>query len=274
MIEYFQLLLGDQLEWGYPLLGFLCCIAISYVFLVKRYTQLKLRNMKPLLFLVGLGLLYITAGSPLADISQLSLSLHMTQMSVLYFLIPPILFLGIPDQLFNHVSQVLKSNRISKLFFAPKIALYVFAALFFMYHLPFVITILSKSAPIHSGYIFVLFLLSLGMWWPIAAPDSNQRLCRSEMKRYAFLSGIILMPACLWLILLAVIDMGNSSSISQTTAPYCSPSQADSFSLLPFPFNTKFDQLMAGIVMLGLHKTGLMVTFKLGDKFRPSAPSS
>ncbi|WP_343751214.1 cytochrome c oxidase assembly protein [Lentibacillus halophilus] len=274
MIEYIQLLVGGQLEWGYPLLAFLCCIAVLYAFLIKRYTQLKLIHIEPLFFLFGLGLLYVTAGSPLADISHLSLSLHMIQMSILYFLIPPVFLLGIPDQLFNHVFQILKLNRISKLFFAPKIALYAFAALFFMYHLPFVLMILSKSAQMQSGYIFVLFLLSFGMWWPIAAPDSNQRLCRSDMKRYAFLSGIILMPACLLLIFMAVIDIGNNTSLSQTTAPYCSPSQAGSFSLLPPPFNTKFDQLMAGIVMLGLHKAGLMVTFKLRDKFRASIPSS
>src|SRR5699024_8926798 len=154
---------------------------------------------------------------------------------------------------------------MSKLFFSPKIALYVFAILVLIYLLPFVLNILSQADFFQNGYLLLLFILAFGLWELILSPNSSGRLCRTDMKRYAFLSGLILMPACMLFILTAFISGGDNPFLSQITAHLCIP-QSSSFHLLPPPFNTKIDQFMSGVFMLGLHKIGLMMTFKLEDK--------
>ncbi len=263
---FWDVLLAGQLVWNTQLLIVLICIGIVYTFFIHRFTTLKLYHKQPLLFFLGLGFLYLTIGSPLYNISHLSFSLHMIQMSILYFIIPPIILFGIPESICNQVFEMQRLKKIMKLLFSAKMALYVFAVLFLLYHLPVVLNILSQSPYLQNGYLLLLFILSFGMWWPIASPDLKQRLCKGCMKRYGFLNGLILMPACLLFILTAFIDGGNNPFFAQITAHLCMPSQSSSFTLLPPPFNTKFDQIMAGIFMLGLHKFGLVMTFTLEKK--------
>lgn len=256
-MEYFEVLLGGQLTWSSPLLAGIICISILYSLLIKRATNIKVNHMQPLLFFLGLGLLYLTIGSPLSNISHLSFSLHMIQMSILYFIIPPITLLGIPK---------FSSERTWKVpLLTSKIALTTFATLFFLYHVPAVLNFLSQNNFDHNGYLVLLFVLSFRMWWPIVRPVTKTRFSKNQERRYAFLSGLVLMPACLFFILNALMDGMSNPFLTQVISHLCTPSQSSSFTVLPPPFNTKFDQLMAGIFMLAVHKLGLMLTFKLGN---------
>lgn len=258
-----DILLLGQLEWSIRLLIVLICITALYVFLLNRFTDMKFYHKQPLLFFLGISLLYFMAGSPLYSISHLSFSLHMIQMSILYFIIPPLTLLGIPESMFSQMLEFQKIQKIPRSFFLAKQALYIFAFLFLIYHLPFVLNILSQSPHLQNGYLSLLFILSFGMWWPIASPDPKQRLGKGHMKRYGFLNGLILMPACILFILTALIEAGSNPFLTQMTAHLCLPPQSSSFTLLPPPFNTKYDQIMAGLFMLGLHKFGLLMTFTL-----------
>ncbi|MFB4165012.1 cytochrome c oxidase assembly protein [Alteribacillus sp. JSM 102045] len=180
-----------------------------------------------------------STGSPLAAINHFSFSLHMIQMSILYFIIPPILLLGIPDYLYKQVWKISIMKTVSKLF-PPMISLSVFAVLFLMYHIPITLEILSQYPLIRDGYTLLLFALSLSMWWPITAPDRNQRFCKGRKKRFSFLSGLILMPACLLFIFNALMDGMNNPFLTQAISHLCLP--ASSSFLLPPLFNTKLDQ--------------------------------
>lgn len=261
----FTIFLVD-LTWNIPLLLGVIGIASLYAFLVNRLTDIKMHHKQPLFFFLSLGLLYLTIGSPLTTISHLSFSLHMIQMSILYFIIPPIFLLGIPSQLFQRIRNTPIANKISKWFLAPKLSLIVFAVLFLMYHLPIVLTVFTQNPLVHNGYIYLLLVLSFSMWWPIVSPDPLQRLCDGEMKRYVFLSGALLMPACLLFVFSALIDEANNPFLTQITALLCMPSQSLSIHILPPPFNTKYDQAMAGFIMLGIHKMSLMATARLGTE--------
>src|SRR5699024_5216157 len=116
---------------------------------------------------------------------------------------PPIILLGIPNPMLDHILHRLKINQRC---FDSKIPLFIFAVLFFIYHLPFILNLLSQHSFFQNGYLILLFILSFGMWWPIASPDPSRRLHQEHMKRYAFLSGLILMPACMLFILTALLD--------------------------------------------------------------------
>lgn len=261
----YEILLDGQLVWHIPLLTVVISAAVIYTFLIKRWTTIKMNEKQPLLFLLGLGILYITTGSPFAVMSHLAFSLHMFHMSILYFIIPPLLLLGIPEPLFQQIGRhpIIKTG--SKLFLPPMIALSGFAVLFLMYHTPLVLEGLSQSPFLRDGYTFVLFLLSFSMWWPLTAPDPKQRLDRKRKKRFAFWSGVFIMPACLLFIFNAFLSGMNNPFLSETTAHLCLP-PGTSHTLLPPFFNSTSDQLTAGMLMLAIHKMGLLLASRFDNK--------
>lgn len=258
---FYDVLLAGLLSWNTPLLAGIISIAVVYGCLVRHSTP----NKQPFFFFLGLSLLYLTIGSPLSTISHLFFSSHMVQMSILFFIVPPFLLLGIPDYLFQRIQKIPVIKIIGKLCLAPKVALYIFAVLFLMYHLPVVLTVLSESSILHKGYILLLFTLSFSMWWPIASPDAKQRICKGQKKRYAMLSGMLLLPACSLFIFNGLIGT-NNPFLSQLTADLCISPKTNPIDLLPFSINTSLDQFMGGVFMLGLHKFGLMLTFRLGNQ--------
>nr|WP_083953993.1 cytochrome c oxidase assembly protein [Cytobacillus eiseniae] len=247
-----------------PLLLCVIGMAVLYGLSLNRLPDIKLYHKQPRFFFLSLGLLYVTIGSPLTTISHLSFSLHMMQMSILYFIIPPLLLVGIPNQLFQRIRKTAIAGRIGKWILTPKIALIIFAVMFLMYHLPVVLHVFTQNPFVHNGYIYLLFLLSFSMWWPIVSPDPKQRLGDGQKKQYVFLSGVLLMPACLLFVISALLDGANNPFLTQITALLCMPSQSISIHILPTPFNTKYDQAMAGFLMLGIHKMSLMATARLG----------
>ena len=258
-----RLLLEEQMTWNIPL--FICFLSVICIYGIS-FKQNSMKNMlslQPLLFLTGLTLLYFMIGSPLTAISHLSFSFHMIQMSMLYFIIPPLLLLGIPEWMFFQIKSHLKLRKMSHNCISPKIALYIFSLLFLMYHLPIVLQFLSQHAAFQFGYISTLFILSISMWWPIASPDVKRRLRKDDKKRYAFISGLFITPACVLFILTALLDGASNPFIAQLTVHLCLPAESGTMNILPPPFNTKYDQIMAGISMMGLHKLGLMMAFKL-----------
>jgi len=251
--------------WNTPLLVSLTGIAVIYTLLVQRLSKVRIYHKQPLFFFLGLGLLYFSIGSPLTTLSHLSFSLHMIQMSILYFVIPPILIIGIPSDLFQRKWRYPIVKNFRKWFLAPKIALVVFSVLFLIYHLPIVLNIFSQNPLVHNASIFLLFMLSLGMWWPMVSPDPMHQFGIRQKKRYAILSGVLLMPACLLFIFSALTDGINNPFFTQITAHLCLPSSITSSHLLPPLFNTKYDQAIAGLLMLGIHKMTLMGTSRINS---------
>src|SRR5699024_6242385 len=105
---YYEVLLQEHVIWDTDLLIGILCIALLYILLLHRLRTIKMYQKHVILFLLVLGLLYITIGSPLSRISHFSFSLHMIQMSILYFIIPPIILLGIPNPMLDHILHRLK----------------------------------------------------------------------------------------------------------------------------------------------------------------------
>ena len=143
---FYDVFVGQQLSWNVPLLLIIVVIAIIYASSIIFLTDVKVYHRQPILFLLSLSLFYVIVGSPLATISHLSFSLHMIQMSILYFIVPPLLITGIPSTLWKRVWKISradsKGNRLSLI---SKAALILFSVLFFMYHLPAVLTFLSNN---------------------------------------------------------------------------------------------------------------------------------
>ncbi|MBV7505772.1 cytochrome c oxidase assembly protein [Bacillus sp. sid0103] len=272
---FYAMWLEGQLLWNMPLLACLICLVAIYVYVVVIYTNIKLYQKQPLLYFLSLVIMYVTFGSPFETISHLSFSLHMLQMSILYFIISPLFVLGIPYPLIETIRKQSLSKQVNKFVLPSKVALFAFGALFLIYHFPIVLTFLSQTAFVHNGYLFVLLVLSFRMWQPITVPDPKNDHTQEQKKRYLFLSGLVIMPACLLFIVTALIGGMNNPLLSQLTANLCiSPSQLSQLSsldLLPSPFNTRLDQMFAGILMLGMHKFGLILTVRLEKNLKSGA---
>lgn len=252
-------------DWNILFLLGLVGVVIVYCALLCRFTETKLHSKQPVLFLLGLILVYLTMGSPLSTLSHLSFSTHMIFMSIHYFIIPPLLLLGTPYALINQIENHPWRRWAEKLFFPPYFALYIFAILFFMYHLPPILQAFSQYPLLHTSYMLFLLYLSFGIYWPIVFP--NQRLDEKGRKDYAVKSGLWLMPACSYFILMGLF--GGIFSLPahfKISAALCLPSNFDLTELLSFSINSRIDQILAGILMLGIHKLGLFITLQYVNK--------
>lgn len=255
-------LLADQLTWNVPLLLLTLFILLTYLLYIKRHPLRSKKRLQPFLFLTGIGLLYFLIGSPLHAFTYLSFSFHMIQMSFLFFIIPPLILLGIPESVYKRIEKSLAKHKVIVVILVPKVALITFAILFLFYHLPMVLSFITNYPALQNTYLIVLFLLSFRMFGPIASPDPIKRLGPAQRKKFIWQSSLFIMPACMLIIIGALFEGMNNPFLSEVAAHLCLPADS-SFEILPPPFNTKFDQMFAGGFMLGLHKAGLMVTCKL-----------
>lgn len=241
-------------SWNIALLIILVSISAIYWLLVKKYSVDG--PFQPYLFHISVGLFYLVFGSPLYVFSHVSFSTHMVQMSIFYFIVPPLLLLGIPGKL-------IKKIKWRNPYITSFSALVIFSILFFFYHLPPIHQLLYKSQTIHMGFMFFLFSLSLLMWKPITDSGSGSERKR---KRYSWWSGILLMPACLLFIVNGFTNEVNASPlVNQLILELCIPA-GQAHSLLPFQINTRIDQILGGLLMLGLHKVSLLMAFRLRNR--------
>lgn len=259
-----NLLLAGQLSWNIPLSILFLTIAALYIFLIKT-KNIHLTRLQYSLFLIGLCLLYLAIGSPLLTISYLSFSLHMIHMSTLFFIIPPLLLLGIPQNLYKQFMYNLIIKKIGT-WISPKIALITFSLLFFLYHLPFVLIYLSEHNLIQKGFLTFLFILAFRMWWPIVSPFPLKPFTGKAKKKYMFQSGLFIMPACLLFTVSAFLDGISNPLLTQITTHLCLPPNSEEIQLLPFPFNTNYDQFLAGLFMIGLHKISLSAASRITNR--------
>ncbi|MBO1002998.1 cytochrome c oxidase assembly protein [Pseudogracilibacillus auburnensis] len=254
------LLLGS---WNILLL--IICIGVTILSIIFILLKKLDKPFNLIYFLGGIWLLFFTIGSPILAISYLSFSFHMIQMSFLFFIIPPLILLGIPQRCYDQISPFIKKTYRFRFQLSPQMALTMFALFFFLYHLPFILTIISANPLIQKGYLTILFLLTFRMWWPIVAPNIAVSDSNEKRKKFIRDSSLYIMPACLMFIIAGFLDGMSNPFFGQIATHLCLPADG-TVEILPSPFNTKYDQISAGVFMLGIHKMVLMFTNRIGFK--------
>ncbi|WP_040949565.1 cytochrome c oxidase assembly protein [Gorillibacterium massiliense] len=145
----------------------------------------------------ALVIFYIGQGSPLAYYSHRLFSAHMLQQSLLYLVMPPLVYLAIPEggwKAFLAKSWVQK--RLKPLTH-PLLTVFIFNALFSIYHVPQIFDAAYENVALHYGYHLVLILAAFHMWFPIFCPDhATSRLSDLQKIAYIVVNGILLTPAC------------------------------------------------------------------------------
>ncbi|WP_223700360.1 cytochrome c oxidase assembly factor CtaG [Sutcliffiella deserti] len=193
---------GFQALWS-PFMLITTIIIISlYLYITgngrKHFSDTEeISNKQRTFFIVSLILFYLVKGSPIDLLSHLMLSAHMTQMAILYLVLPPLLLMGMPAWLLRKVINMPIIKPVFRFFSKPLIALVVFNAIFSLYHIPVVFDIVKVDMTLHTAYTTIMFLAAFIMWWPLVNPlPEEQRLSGIKKIGYIMADGILLTPAC------------------------------------------------------------------------------
>ncbi|MBS4173753.1 cytochrome c oxidase assembly protein [Bacillus sp. FJAT-49736] len=243
----------DRFTWSLMLFAFMIICSLVYWYFIKVKKNRMDHKAQPFLFFSGLSLLYLLKGSPLTILSHFSYTTHMLQMSIIYFYIPPLILLGIPKSIIN------------KLYYRyiGILSLSLFGLGLFLYHLPTTAIYIMSHTILHEVYLWIMFISAIFMWYPLSFQNKRNNYFLYTKMKYTSLQAIIITPACLLLIVLPLNPEMNPL-FTQMSALCISPSYMEQ--LLPFPFNTSFDQQFAGFLMFLMHKASVSVTSKIAAK--------
>ncbi|MGE8206377.1 cytochrome c oxidase assembly protein [Heyndrickxia sp. NPDC080065] len=240
----YYIILANRLDWNFPLLVVsLLLLCFYYFFIYYRKSSGK----HSLLFIIGMCLFYLLAGSPIAEISHISFTTHMFQISMLYFIIPPLLLFGIPKDLFRFLFM-------KKIKLDPIIIMIIFAFFLYIYHTPAFLEFVTTQKSYHTLFTWFLFILSIFMWIPLISSKINQNVCfeKSLMK----LNVWFITPACL---LFLFLPFQSVNPMLLQMLNLCFPPTETTKLIQPL-INIQLDQQLAGIIMFFMHKVGLAMT--------------
>jgi putative membrane protein len=253
---------GFRALWSPYFLAVMILITVLYFIIIGPWSS-KFKDSNPvttkqqILFVVGILALYISKGSPVDLLGHIMFSAHMTQMAVLYLIVPPLLILGIPDWLWKAIIYRPVIKPFLKVFTSPIIALILFNGVFSLYHVPLVFDFVKTDPVYHATMTTIIFFGAMFMWWPLlnTLPDWRS-LTGIKKVGYIFANGVLLTPACA-LIIFATDPLYVTYSEPQAwinALQLCVP--ADTLSGLnltgPEMFNTLplvEDQQLGGVVM-------------------------
>ncbi len=176
-------------------------------FLITVKYRTKFQDSEPLtikqavLFITSMVILYVIKGSPIDLMGHLMFYVHGTTMVILVLLVPPLLILATPPWLWRSMLRVKPINAVFNLLTKPVIAVLVFNGLFSFYHIPIVFDQMMQNRFYQGGYLIVLFVAAVCMWWSLISPVPEYRPL-SGIKKVAFLfvNGMLLTPACAMII--------------------------------------------------------------------------
>ncbi|WP_221563366.1 cytochrome c oxidase assembly protein [Alkalihalobacillus sp. TS-13] len=252
------MVLFGELEWDYAIL--IVLLIITLVYLISLRKSLKKRR-HLFFFSAGISFFYLLIGSPLDELSGVSMSTHMLKMSMLYFMVPPLLLLGLPLRFY----QLQKVEWVERKILNNHYSLLVFAILFTMYHFPGIAGLVHVNPVYTFIYSAVMMITAFGMWGRMTSPTMKKWLCIGECHHYLKLNKWLLMPACISLLIFShgISRFADSYSL-QSLSELCYPTGSIPGQFLPF--SMPFDQELAGVLMIIMHKVSLFMVPLLSDQ--------
>jgi len=254
---------GFRALWSPIFLLFLLAAAVVFFLITTTYRKKlsdnseKLSKKQAVYFIVTLALLYAIKGSPIDLLGHIMFSVHMTQMAILYLVIPPLFIVSIPKWMWTAIRNAKIIKPLFYFFTMPLIALIVFNGMFSFYHIPLIFDAVKTNMLLHAIYTTILFVSAICMWWPLVNPiDSFKSFSGLKRLGYIFANGILLTPACA-LIIFADTPMYETYSNAVywlLAMELCVPSSTLSSLNLSGPelFNTLpllDDQMTGGVIM-------------------------
>lgn len=203
----FQLLLdiyGYRAMFSPELIIFLMLIAAVYLLLTgplqARFGFTSVVPVrKKVFFMIGLFLAYAGFGGPLNLLGHFQFTIHMFQQSILYMMMPPMIYFGLPEGfLRRYLGSEGKFNKWLSVFInRPFVPIIMFNALFSLYHMPVIFDTVMSNIFYHHGFHLLLVFLSFCSWWSILELISEWNpLSGLKKMGYIIINGVLLTPAC------------------------------------------------------------------------------
>lgn len=124
-----------------------------------------------MLFLAGMGALWLGADWPVHDLAEGYLYLmHMTQHLLFTLIAAPLLIAGMPAWMLRALLSPAPVRRAFRVITRPLIALVFFNAVLLFTHWPAIVEASVGSEPIHLALHVLIVSSALVMWWPVMSP--------------------------------------------------------------------------------------------------------
>ena len=153
----------------------------------------RVRRSQAVLFVAGVGTLYLVAGTPVHDISeQYLLTAHMFQHTVFVMISAPLLLAGTPGWLWQALLRQPGMLRIGRVLAGPVVAFAIFNALTVVTHLPEVANYALETHWFHLAVHVSLVATAMLMWWPVLSiVHELPRLSAPLRMAYLFVQSLI-----------------------------------------------------------------------------------
>lgn len=253
---------GFRALWSPYFFAFVILVTVFYFLIVGKW-RFKFTGsehvswIQKTIFVISMIVLYISKGSPVDLLGHIMFSAHMTQMALLYLVVPPLFVLGIPTWLWKVIIMRPVIKQFFKVFTQPIVALLIFNGVFSLYHVPLVFDFVKTNILYHTVMTIIIFVAAIMMWWPLLnkLPEWS-RLEGFKKVGYIFANGMLLTPACA-LIIFSSTPLFATYSESQAwmnALALCVPADMLAGLTLTGPemFNTLplvEDQQLGGVIM-------------------------
>ncbi|MGB7730416.1 MAG: cytochrome c oxidase assembly protein [Candidatus Acidiferrum sp.] len=200
----------DALQsWSFPLLLTFAVVLSGFLYLrgwrhLRSVSITVIPSWRAGSFVLGLFLIWVALGSPLAVFDEELLTVHMIQHLLLMTIAPPLVLLGAPVMPLLHglprqfvqaiLGPVLRSRpapHIGRMFSQPAVCWLAAAAALVGWHVPSVFALALQSEPWHVVEHACFLASGLLFWWPVIQPwPSAPTWPRWSMPFYLFLATV------------------------------------------------------------------------------------
>ncbi|MFM1653928.1 cytochrome c oxidase assembly protein [Brevibacillus sp. B_LB10_24] len=193
---------GFQVVWSPDVILITLFIATAYVLVITRFRDYfpdsaPVKLYQKVLFFLGLLLFYIGMGSPLHLIGHYMFSVHMAQQSLLYFIMPPLIYFGTPVWVFRAAFRPSIVRKAAAVLTNPIFTVLFFNMTFSFYHYPGIFDKVMENYLLNNFFHFTLIAAAFLMWFPVLCPvPEMNRLSELRKMAYIFINGALLLPAC------------------------------------------------------------------------------
>ncbi|MCY9696154.1 cytochrome c oxidase assembly protein [Paenibacillus alginolyticus] len=206
--EVWQLVMSSTISifdgWELDTWIIVICVIVSYLLVTGRYYAhfkegIRVSFKQQFYFIAGVMTFGFALGSPISMLAHHMFSAHMLQQSLLYFVVPPLIWLGIPTWLFRAMFSEKIRKSVLPLFTNALVSVIVFNSFLSFYHFPIIYDfIMSGELPVVMYVTHVLlFLSAMLMWFAVTCPEPDlDRLNHLKKIGYIVLNGLLLYPAC------------------------------------------------------------------------------
>lgn len=182
--------------WG-PLF-LIICIGLIYWYYkyVVRYYKDQMTSSQTNYFIIAVVLLYIFKGSPLNAVAKYYLfSMHMLQLSTIFFVIIPLFILSLPRAYIRQYFWDHRAKFLIHMFGKPWLTAASFNGLITLYFVPVVFNFLKSYPLLMILAQIILVINAFLMWWVIISPlPEISRFSYLVRSGYIFFCALLLMP--------------------------------------------------------------------------------